>query len=221
MVSNGKTAVCLHLPPTFALDQILGDTRQQNPQRSVYAVGSASQAIRQALSLARVLAYPLVSQDTWFSCTSSLSQNGPLLMDSWLDLRHLQKRWDASAKSSPVALMEMALNVAKCSAVNTDLPPSLKSKANALLVLLCSEMISCPGVLVEPDPTGEQSRVTFCKALLAISDASLQSYAIGRLASSKLVQELALLSTQYPPIGEDTDVWVRPLSLEVSFDCSR
>ncbi|EQL03330.1 phosphatidylinositol 3 [Ophiocordyceps sinensis CO18] len=207
MVSNGKTAVCLHLPPIFALDQILGDTRQQNPQRSVYAVGSASQAIRQALSLARVLAYPLVSQDTWFSCTSSLSQNGPLLMDSWLDLRHLQKRWDASAKSSPVALMEMALNVAKCSAVNTDLPPSLKSKANALLVLLCSEMISCPGVLVEPDPTGEQSRVTFCKALLAISDASLQSYAIGRLASSKLVQELALLSTQYPPIGEDTDVW--------------
>lgn len=155
-----------------------------------------------------MLAYSFISQDSLLSCTTSLSQNGPLMMDSWLDLRLVQRRWDASAQSSPVALVETSLNVAKCTMANADLPSSLKSKANTLLVLLCSEMISCPGTLVDADPAGEQSRVTFCKALVAISEASMQSYAIGRLASSKLVQELALLSTQYPSIGEDTDVWV-------------
>lgn len=190
----------------------MGRTRRLGSQRTSYVIASVPQALRQASSLAKVVAYPLVSQDSSFSCVAALSQNGPWLMDTWLDLRYAQKRWDANIQSSPIPLIETALGVAKCPVVDADLASSLKSKANALLVLLCSEMISSPNELVRPDAEGEQSRLTYCKALVAISEASIQSYAIGRLAASRLVQELTLLSSQYTAIGEDTDVWVRWLS---------
>lgn len=208
MLWTANSAAGLQLPPTFALDQILGDNRSQHTQRSLYTISSSTQTLRQALSFARVLAYSFVSEDSLLPYTSSLLQNGPLVMDSWLDLRHAQRRCGASVQGSPIALLEMALNVSKGFAFNTDSCSPLKSKANALLVMVCSEMISCPDALVEPDSTGKQFRVAFCKALLAITEASMQSYVVGRLAS-RLVQELALLSTQYPSIGEDTDVWVR------------
>ena len=191
----------------------MGKARRLGSQRISYAIGSVAQALRQASSLAKVIAYPMVSRESSFSCIAALSQNGPWLMDTWLDLRYAQRRWDASIQSSPIPLIETALDVAEWPVVDADLASSLKSKANALLVLLCSEMISPPNELVRLDTDGEQSRVTYCKALVAISEASIQSYSIGRLAASKLVQELTLLSSQYTAIGEDTDVWVRLLIL--------
>ncbi|PFH56755.1 hypothetical protein XA68_16038 [Ophiocordyceps unilateralis] len=205
--SNSKTPIHLFLPPLFALNQILDETRQEHSQQSTYVIGSVHQALRQAISLSRVLSYPFFCQQPVVFNVPFLSQNGPWMMDSWLDLRHAQRKWHVSAHSSPMSLIETALNVAKPSAETSDSMQLFPSKANALLVLLCAEMIVCPDDLVRQDSTGEQSRLTYCKAIMAISEASIRSYTIGRLAASKLVQELTLLSSQHPAIGENTDVW--------------
>jgi serine/threonine-protein kinase ATR len=95
------------------------------------------------------------------------------------------------------------------SAITNDHPnASLVEKSCALLILLCSEMISPPDELVQLTPVGEQARSTYGMALLIITRASSKCYTIGRFAASKLVQELILLSSQFLVIGEDTDIWV-------------
>ncbi|RCI08728.1 hypothetical protein L249_4681 [Ophiocordyceps polyrhachis-furcata BCC 54312] len=208
MPPNLKMPTVLFLPPLLALNQILEETGQRDTtQRSTYTIDSIDQALRHAISLSRVLSYPFSSQDPVFSNIPYLLQNGPWMMDSWLDLRYAQRKWDSIVQSSPITLIEMALNVMKPPEANIDPVPSFPSKAYALLVLLCAEMIVCPDELVRQDGAGDESRLIYCRAIIAISEASARSYTIGRLAASKLVQELTLLSSQHSVIGEDTDVW--------------
>lgn len=204
-----KTTTMIQLPPQFAVDQIIGKLPPDAAHRTTYVIRSTRQAIRQATGLARVLAYPFVSQESSFLFNASFAQNGPWLMDTWLDLRHVQKRWEESMPESPVPLIETALDVAKCPIVDTELVAPMKNKSYALLVLLCSELISSPEELVRIGSEGDRVRVIYCKALIAIAAAAIQIYAVGRLAASKLVQELALLSSQHSAIGEGTDLWVR------------
>lgn len=155
-----------------------------------------------------MLAYPLISPDPAFSSSVSLLENGPWLIDSYLDLRHVQRRWELPSQSTPLPLIELTMDIIKSSITN-DLPnTSLVEKSCAFLILLCSEMISPPDELVQPTPAGEQARSTYCMALIVIAQASLKSYSIGRFAASKLVQELILLSSQFLTLGEDTDIWV-------------
>src|SRR5262249_44862575 len=142
--------------------------------RTTYVIRSTRQAIRQATGLARVLAYPFVSQESSFLFNASFAQNGPWLMDTWLDLRHVQKRWEESMPESPVPLIETALDVAKCPIVDTELVAPMKNKSYALLVLLCSELISSPEELVRIGSEGDRVRVIYCKALIAIAAAAIQ-----------------------------------------------
>ncbi|KJZ74837.1 hypothetical protein HIM_05746 [Hirsutella minnesotensis 3608] len=204
--SRSKTSRNLQLPPEFALTQILGHVRHESTRGTSYILDTPEQALRQVMSLAQVLAYPFLAQDLLFANNSSMAQNGPWIMDSWLDLRVVQKKWTTLSQSSSTSLIEVVINISKCSETNSSLASALKSKVNALLVLLCNEIVSDSDALVRQDPTGDGLRLSFCKALVAIAGASLDSYAVGRLASSKLVQELSLLSTQYPVIGEETDL---------------
>ncbi|PHH65261.1 hypothetical protein CDD81_3120 [Ophiocordyceps australis] len=197
----------LWLPPSFALEQLLGGPLERHSQRTSFAITSASQALRQVSSLAQILAHPFTSQESSFSCISSAFQSAVWLMDAWLDMRQVQIRWQAVVKNSPIPLIELALSVAQSSLGNSDLAACLGNKAYVLLVLLCSEIISCPADLVRLDTAGKQSRLVYCKALVAIAEASLHSHVIGRLAASKLVHELRLLSPQHASIGQGTDVW--------------
>lgn len=174
-----------------------------------YQISSSSQAIRQITSLAKILAYPLIQSDSAFSSLASLSQTVPWLLDTWLDLRNAQKRWDVAGSSSPIPIIETVLNMSHGLASGSEMTATFKDKSHVLLVLLCSEMVSCPEALLQEDETGDTSRQLYCQALLAISGATLESYSIGRMAASKLVQELTLLSSQHALIGEGTDIWVR------------
>lgn len=158
-----------------------------------------------------MLAYPLTSPDSAFSSSVSLLENGPWLIDSYLDLRHIQKRWEL--QSTPLPLAELTMEIIKSSITSDQPSASLIEKSCALLILLCSEMISPPDELVQPTPAGDQARSIYCMALINIAQVSLKSYSIGRFAASKLVQELVLLSSQYSTIGEDTDIWVSDIHL--------
>ncbi|KAH6604197.1 hypothetical protein Trco_007643 [Trichoderma cornu-damae] len=197
----------LELPPSVALDQILDKDREYTTKRITYSICIISQGLHLASSLARVLAYPLISPDPAFSSSVSLLENGPWLIDSYLDLRHIQRRWKLPSQSTPLPLIELTMDIIKSSITNNHPNDSLVEKSCALLILLCSEMISPPDELVQSTPGGKQARFIYCTALIVIAQASLKSYSIGRFAASKLVQELVLLSSQFLTVGEDTDIW--------------
>ncbi|KAK9440315.1 phosphatidyl inositol 3-kinase [Metarhizium brunneum] len=203
--SELNSFIPIHLPSQFALRQILGE--QSMGHGPTYQISSSSQAIGQITSLAKILAYPLIQPDSTFSSLASLSQTVPWLLDTWLDLRNAQKRWDVAGSSSPIPIIETVLNMSHGLASGSEMTATFKDKSHVLLVLLCSEMVSCPEALLQEDETGDTSRQLYCQALLAISGATLESYSIGRMAASKLVQELTLLSSQHALIGEGTDIW--------------
>ncbi|KAH7316595.1 hypothetical protein B0I35DRAFT_354216 [Stachybotrys elegans] len=212
--------IAIELPPSRTLERIIGGNETGRFQRTTYTVPSTSQALRQALSLARVLSYPFTSQDPSIACIVSLSENGPWLMDTWLHLRHVQKRLDLTSQCSAIALITITLDIVKATALNDETAGPLREKACTLLVLLCNEMVSTPGDLVSDDSNGEAARLTYCMAIIAISQASLRARSVGRLAMSKLVEELGLLTSGNPAVGPDTDTWRCTLLLSQIIDAT-
>lgn len=163
--------------------------------------------MNQAHSLARVLAYPLTCQDSAFSSIAPMSETGPWLLDSWLDLWSAQKRLEGEEKKSPLPLIEMAVDVTKAAKGDHAAALATKNKAYTTLVLLCSEMVSVPDELAASDEAGDTARASYGLALIVIAQASLQSPTIARITASKLVNELSLLPAQYPPLSEESDIW--------------
>lgn len=130
-----------------------------------------------------------------------------------MDLRLVQKRWEASSLSQPIFLIELLDEMLGGFSSFTQASSFPQDKAYVLLTLICSDIVASPGELVLVDASGNNARATYCKALTTIAQALVRKRSLGRLAESRLVNELVLLSTQYPAVGEGTDVWVR-----VSYD---
>lgn len=166
--------------------------------------------MRQATSVVNIVASSFVSQDPAFSTVAPWSENGPWLLDALLDLRLVQRRWEMAISTRPRPLIEMTLDFIGNTNSKEEASLSLRDKAYTLLILICGDMIINPGDLILAETSGETGRLLFCKALLTIVQAAVQSRVIGRLAETKLVNELALLSAQYSAVGENTDVWVGP-----------
>jgi serine/threonine-protein kinase ATR len=202
-----KLRTDIELPPAFVLDQVHG-SRSTLSQLATYHVTSTEQALSQAQSLSRVLAYPLTSQETALAPFSPTLEIGPWLLDAWLDLRSVQKRLDTTSKSSPLPLIDMAVDFIKTCQGDSVSVIAVRNKAYTTLVLLCSEMVASPDELTLSDAAGDKARLSYSIALVIVSQAALQSSAIARLAASKLVQELTLLSAQYPVLEEGSDLWV-------------
>ena len=173
-----------------------------------YTVSHAFHALRQASSLATILAYPLISSDPTFYTIMPLSENATWLLDALTDLRFVQKRWEASSLSRPFFIINLIQDILTGVSGWGDASLFPRDKAYTLLILMCSDLIAAPGELVLVDASGDGARLSYCKALVAIAQSSLQNKTIARLAESRLVNELSLLSTQYPAVGDDTDVWV-------------
>jgi serine/threonine-protein kinase ATR len=203
-----ETSIKLELPPSLAIIQSLGQNWAPVSQRISYTIHRPTQALRQATSLAKILAYPSISQDSVFSGIVSFEDSKPWLLDSLLDLRYVQKRWDSILRVSPNLIMQLVLDITERFECGNSAFVDCQRKSYALLVLLCSELISDPNRLVSADSAGEELRSVFCLALVAITKACLEYPSIGRLAASKLMDELSLLSRQHLAIGTDTDVWV-------------
>ncbi|XWX02237.1 hypothetical protein V2A60_010272 [Cordyceps javanica] len=215
--SKKNASIDIDMPPAQVLDQVLGGPSATPSVSLTYRIRSPRQALKQAQSLARVLAYPLICQDSAFSSIAPMSEIGPWLLDSWLDLWSAQKRVEGDeTKKSPLPLIEMAVEVAKAAQGSHVVATATRNKACTTLVLLCSEMVAVPEVLAESDADGDAARASYCTALVAIAQAALRSPTIGRLAASKLVNELSLLPAQYLTLGEETDVWVGEFGLSYS-----
>ncbi|KAG6067261.1 hypothetical protein E4U32_004269 [Claviceps aff. humidiphila group G2b] len=203
---NSKSFSLFHLPPQFALDQILGG-RIGNAVRLHYEISSSSQAVRQISSLAKVIAYPTLCQDPTVFSMAVFPQTMTWLLDAWLDLRNVQTRWHVTDSHSPIPMIETILEVSHSMEQDKDMASKYKSKSHALLILLCTEMVAFPEDLTQSSDESKKARRVYCQALLAIAGAALGSYTIGRMVASKLLQELSLLSSQHPVIGDGTDIW--------------
>ena len=171
-------------------------------------ISSAFHALRQASSLVAILAYAIVSSDPTFYSMMPWAENVSWLLDALMDLRLVQKRWEASSLSQPIFIINLIQDILTGVSDREEAALFPKDKAYVLLILMCSDLIASPRELVLIDASGDGARLSYCKALVAITQSSLQDKAIARLAESRLVNELALLSSQYPAVGENTDVWV-------------
>lgn len=206
--SNKDVTTQITLPPSLALGQILGTNWFHTTRDTSYNISRAFHALRQASSLANVLAYPLISTDPAFNSILPWSENTSWLLDALMDLRLVQKRWEASSLSKPIFIVDLIQDILTGVSNSEEAALFPRDKAYTLLILVCSDLIASPGELVLIDASGDGARLSYCKALVAITQASLQNKTIARLAESRLVNELALLSSQYPAVGENTDVWV-------------
>ncbi|KAG6016356.1 hypothetical protein E4U54_001662 [Claviceps lovelessii] len=204
--ADSKSFPSIHLPSQFALGQILGG-HVANAAALSYEISSPSQAVRQTSSLAKVIAYPTVCQGSTFCSMAVFPQTMTWLLDAWLDLRNAQKRWHVTDPTSPIAIIETILEISRGMKQEKDGASKFKNKSHALLILLCTEMVSFPVDLEQDSDEGKKARRVYCLALLEIAGAALVSYSIGRMAASKLLQELSLLSSQHPEIGKGTDIW--------------
>ncbi|KAG5944560.1 hypothetical protein E4U60_005826 [Claviceps pazoutovae] len=203
---KSKSFPSFHLPPQFALDQILGG-HIGNAMRLHYEISSLSQAVRQISSLAKVIAYPTLCQDPTVFSMAVFPQMMTWLLDALLDLRNVQTRWHVTDSHSPIPMIEMILEISRSMEQDKDMASKYKSKSHALLILLCTEMVALPEDLTQSSDESNKVRRIYCQALLAIAGAALGSYTIGRMVASKLLQELSLLSSQHPVIGDGTDIW--------------
>lgn len=199
----------LSLPPSSALSQILG-TKWLHMTRDVsFTLQNASQALRQAYSLLNILAYPIISSDAVFCTSVPWLENASWLLDALVDVRLVQKRWGSElALEQPDYVLKLVQQLLSRSNYTSKAGLFPRDKAHALLILLCSDMIANPGELVLVDSTGDDARFVFCKALLTLTQASIKNKTVARLAESRLVNELALLSAHYPALEEQSDVWV-------------
>ncbi|KAG5942731.1 hypothetical protein E4U59_000920 [Claviceps monticola] len=214
---KSKSFPSFHLPPHFALDQILG-RHIGNAMRLHYEISSSSQAVRQISSLAKVIAYPTLCQDPTVFSMAVFPQTMTWLLDALLDLRNVQTRWHVTDSHSPIPMIEMILEISRSMELYKDMASKYKSKSHALLILLCTEMVALPEDLTQSSDESNKVRRIYCQSLLAIAGAALGSYTIGRMVASKLLQELSLLSSQHPVIGDGTDIWIVYTSSERMLD---
>ena len=119
------------------------------------------------------------------------------------------KRWDGVHSYSRANTVELILEIIDGAIGEQEAALFIRSKGFALLILTCSDWASAPGQLLLEESAGDDARLVFCKAIAAIAQASAQHMPIARLADSKLIGEVFLMSSQYPMLGNGTDTQVR------------
>lgn len=200
-------------PSEFALGQIFGRTWSHTAHGITYKVQKASQALTQLWSIVKVMTYTLVSRDRVFSCFLSWKENGPWILDVLLELFPVFKRWRLADSDYYVPLIELTLDITKCMRDEGRFSKDLKTKAYTILILACADVLIQPGSPLNTEQPDQNTELLYCKALLCIAHGSLDDRVVGRLAESKLVNELALLASQHPGLdpglGHDTDLGVR------------
>lgn len=200
--------VSFTVPGASANTYMFGSQWPYATRETSYTITQSFQALRQTSALAKILAYPVASNDSAFDFVP-WTENASWLLDALVDLRQVQKRWETSSVSQPFFLIEVVEEMIGGLKFSSNTSNFSRDKAHVLLTLICSDIVASPGELVLIDASGDSARLTFCRALIIIAQALLLKRSLGRLAESRLVNELILLSAQYPAVGEGTDVWVR------------
>ncbi|CAH0039431.1 unnamed protein product [Clonostachys solani] len=182
-------SVDMRLPSNVTLEQMLGPDWLRTTHGVQYTISKTSQALRQTSSLVRVLAFPFLSHDPTFTFIAPLPENGPWLLDILLDMHTVQKRWDIAFPKKTISLLELALEIMHRIDHDEQSASFLLNKLYVFLVLICSELVMNPKDLVMVDQSGDDARLSFCKALVTLARASIENRAVGRFAESKLVIE--------------------------------
>ena len=108
-------------------------------------------------------------------------------------------------------MIELALDIIGSFSGDSTSSKDLRTKAYTILILTCADMLVHPEDLLHAEQSAQNAKFLYCKSLLLIAHASQEDRVVGRLAESKLLNELALLSSQHPEVGDDTDLGVSAL----------
>ena len=226
MSLSSRSVPTLTLPTDFALDLAIGNVRDSSSQHAFYSISQTSQAFRQAVSICTVLAYPLISTDTVFAAHSTASEDLMSLLDVWLDLIQIHKRWDSDSIGNPQTLIaNTLLSLIQQHSSLLDTNPILVQKAGVLLVLCCSDLAVRPSSLLDQTGEGRETRAVYCRSLLFLASAVIHSETTKRFVASQLVPDLTRLMRKnaqpvdghdgmnmqsYAVIGDATDFSVSP-----------
>lgn len=208
-IPSSRTILNVIVPSEHAVGQILGRSWSHVSHTTTYQVQEVSQAYKQLWSLTKVLSYSLVSSDRAFSYFASWAETGPWLLDVLLDISPLMKRWEQVDRGQPASLIELTLDILGSLMGNTRISKDLKTKAYTILIFASSDMLIHPSDLLFQEETGKRLRLLYCKALLFVAHGSLDDRVVGKLAESKIVNELTILPDTHPATGEDSDLAVR------------
>ena len=170
-----------------------------------------------------ILAYPLVSSDAVFTGHPSCSEDLLSLLDAWLDILQIRKRWTSSVDIRPqVQIMDTLVNLIHRHGLLPDANPVLMEKAYVLLVLCCSDLAAQPGVLLDTSPEGSEGRDSYCRALITLASILSRYETAKRVLATKLIHDLvalcqdsgqrdtkaqAVTAQGAPVLGRGTDVW--------------
>lgn len=219
---TSKSTPSIVLPPEFALGLALGDTVHYSSQHAFYTLSQTTQVFRQAISICTILAYPLISSDAVFNSHAAFSEDLLTLLDAWLDILQVHKRWTNNAMTRPqVPIMTILVALILRHDLALDGNTILLEKSCVLLVLCCSELALRPEALLDESADGAEAREVYCRALIVLSSVVQRSETIKRFVASKLAHELetligrSSLDMDDTParcdnhVGTGTDIWVR------------
>jgi serine/threonine-protein kinase ATR len=127
-------------------------------------------------------------------------------LDVLLELFPITKRWDQANSSHTFSIIELILEIINNLSGDSRSFKDLRTKAYTILILTCADLLAHPEDLLDTERPEQNAKFLYCKSLILIAHASQVDRVVGRLAESKLVNELALLSSQHPDVGEGTDL---------------
>ena len=169
-------------------------------QQCSYTLSYISQALQHASGLLTIMSLPFARQDYV-----------PSLLDAYLSLHDVQKRWHSSLPSSLPLLVRNILGLIESldRARHTDL--LVREKAFIVLAIMCTEMSDYPGLDFTEKGCASDAHL-LCAGLITVASACLTYKSVARLAMAQL---LPSLEKQLIHDGDDdndaakTDIWVR------------
>ena len=137
----------------------------------------------------------------------------PSLLDAYLSLHDVQKRWHSSLPSSLPVLLQNTLGLIESFDRVRHTDPLLREKAFIVLAIMCTEMSDYPGLDITENGCASDVHL-LCIGLITVASACLTHKSVSRLAIAQL---LPCLEKQLIHDGDDdndtakTDIWVRVL----------
>ncbi|KAL7620953.1 serine/threonine-protein kinase M1 [Parahypoxylon ruwenzoriense] len=205
--TSRNLALRFQLPPDAFLESIAYGDLKLLQQHCTYAVLSASQALQHASCLVSIMLIPLVHPCPGFGIVSAFQEYIPWLFDAYLHLHETSTRWQHILPSFLPVLLRNALQLLEAFEAGSSLDVCIQRKANALLILLCTELSNQSSGAFLADAQNNPDYQLFCISLVKVAGICIHSKPASRLVSSQLIPALEKLTIGNETTVSGTDLW--------------
>ena len=139
----------------------------------------------------------------------SLQEHFVWLLDSYVTLGVLQKRWQTNISGFVLSSVQAVLRLVSFAQNGVrDDDFVVRNKAHACLSLLCGGLADRPDELLPLDVAGSADKVVVCLAFATLSKASIESKSISKLVISQVIPVIDKLAAENVHFSQGTDLWV-------------